>query len=874
MSKRDGRLHLMELLGRVEEKYVLEAEYSEQELANLKAGASVPVIVKVSEASDNKTQGDWPGFGADQGEAATEEDVDSTTKVEKIPVVGIIMGVALVAAAILLAVFLWHPDRTDVVSTTESSVEETTTDDGTLRIDEAHFPDVYFRKYIQSQFDANGDGILDEEEIASAKEIDLDTYEARTSIRSLAGIEYLTQLERLVCSAFVTELDVSQNEALRSLSCRHGSLRALDVSTNLRLTELDCSGNNLGSLDVSKNYALTTLRCSDCGLSELNVRNNLALKTLVCNDNNLETLDVGNNTSLTELNFANNRISEIDLSRNTLLASLFCKGNTLDTLDVRNSPQLAAVICDPKVFVGYTDDQYEDIRLSESNFPDAALWEYLSTYDKDTNGALSKSEIAEIKVLDLRNDYTASLESLRFLTSVEEVYWQGEGEIKLEVLSYFPKLKVLDCFNRNMGSLDVSSLTELEELRCGYCNLSELNVSRNSKLQVILCEGNSLTTLDVSQNEALVCLICDPGVEVIGMQGVKQNDDANGIPVDAAHFPDRTLRRYVAENVDANGDGVLDNQEIQRVTKLAMWDDDYWAFDAKDYEYMYSLKGIEFFTNLQYLDCSGNPIMSLDMGQNSALKYLDCSRCRLTSLDVSQDPALEYLDCSQGELTSLDVSHNPALKELRCYYNDLITLDVVNNPMLEMLVFTSKELKAIDVSHNPLLNTLEIEADNLAELDVSHNPALEVLMVYSTKLAELDLSHNPQLKNLAIVSDKLVKLDLSHNPALKEAGVASEKLTELNVSHNALLERLYCEGGALTELDVSHNPALVEIHCSKNRLTTLDVSHNPLLRYLYCSENQLETLDVSANPELSTLQVDDTVNVIGASENFDRSPEY
>lgn len=828
MSKRDGRLHLMELLGRAGEKYVLEADYSEQELAKLKAsGADVPVGAEIRGTSENAEMAGWPAFGADQGETDPKEDVDSTPKVEKIPVVRIIMGVALVAAAILLVVFFWHPDRTDVISTTESSVEETTTDDGTLKIDEAHFPDAYFREYIQSQFDANEDGILDEGEIASVKEIDLDTYEARTSIRSLAGIEYLTKLERLVCPAFVTELDVSKNEALRSLSCRYGSLHALDVSANTRLTELDCSGNDLGTLDVSKNDALITLRCSGCGLTELDVRNNMVL---------------------TELNCSDNRISEIDTSRNKLLFALHCQGNAISTMDVRNNPQLESFSCDPSVLVGRNDDEFEHVRLTERNFSNASFWEDLKVYDKDNNEELDESEIAEIKVLYLSNmldTINGSFGSLRFFTEVEEVYWQSEYIIP-EVLTYFPKLRILDISFSNIGSLDLSPFTELEELRCISSSLSELDVSRNTKLQVLYCENNALTSLNVSQNEALAAVICDPDVEVVGMRDVKQNDDANGIPVDVAHFPNGTLREYVAETLDTNRDGVLDSQEIQDVTELTMEE-----WNGHD---IYSLRGIEYFTNLRSLDCRNCAIVHLDVSHNTSLVRLNCSSCRLLSLELSHNPLLEELDCSINCLTSLDVSHNPALKALDCESNDLGSLDVSHNPALERLyvrTYAPGELAELDVSHNPVLKELHVISDTLTTLDVSHNPMLEDLEVDVWNLVELDVSHNPALKVLTVDASSLARLDVSHNPALMEFS---------------------CSGNELTSLDVSHNPALIGLDCSLNELTSLDVSHNPLLEYLICNLNPLDKLDLSANPNLLTVGVDSTVDVIGAREDCFISP--
>ena len=55
------------------------------------------------------------------------------------------------------------------------------------------------------------------------------------------------------------------------------------------------------------------------------------------------------------------------------------------------------------------------------------------------------------------------------------------------------------------------------------------------------------------------------------------------------------------------------------------------------------------------------------MSRNTALLELDCSGNPLSTLDVSANTALESLCCASVELGSLDLSHNTALKQLECY---------------------------------------------------------------------------------------------------------------------------------------------------------------------------------------------------------------
>ena len=64
---------------------------------------------------------------------------------------------------------------------------------------------------------------------------------------------------------------------------------------------------------------------------------------------------------------------------------------------------------------------------------------------------------------------------------------------------------------------------------------------------------------------------------------------------------------------------------------------------------------------LDVLDCSENPLSSLDVSKNTSLLELYCSGNQLSSLDVSNNSKLWMLDCSGNQLSSLDLSSNPRL---------------------------------------------------------------------------------------------------------------------------------------------------------------------------------------------------------------------
>ena len=66
------------------------------------------------------------------------------------------------------------------------------------------------------------------------------------------------------------------------------------------------------------------------------------------------------------------------------------------------------------------------------------------------------------------------------------------------------------------------------------------------------------------------------------------------------------------------------------------------------------LTGIEYFTALTWLDCSGNWLEKLDTSGNPALTELYCNgNYYLEELITSGNSALAYLDCSDNHLPRL-----------------------------------------------------------------------------------------------------------------------------------------------------------------------------------------------------------------------------
>ena len=629
-------------------------------------------------------------------------------------------------------------------------------------IDEMIFPDANFREWLLSQ-DYGKSGYITAAGLAGVTSIKVN----EKSIADLKGIEYFTALENLHCNNNqLTALDMSANTALRNLNCYSNQLTALDVSKNEALVLLNCSNNALSALDVKANTALSVLYCEHDQLTALDVSKNMALEELLCYDNKLTALDVSKNTALTILYCYGNQIR--GKAMQTLINSLhstggyFCvytsaatDGNEINTIQVGEAKAKNWTVTERN---GSSEVDYAGIHavaIDETNFPDYNFrenWILKQTFADDNY--LTDQEAASVTAIDISSKGIADLKGIEHFTALKTLNCSGNSLVTSTLdVSKNTALEVLNCSsNYNLTTLDLSKNTKLKTLDCSNnYEMTVLDVSANTALQTLRCNNNQLTTLDVSKNTALTELYCycnsirDEGMQTL-ISSLHQNggtlcayattndqnemttthvadaktkkwqvkawDGSNSVDyagifavyINATNFPDAAFREYV-KDFDANPtNGYLTEVEIDGVTDITV--------PLMD---ITSLKGIEHFTELLYLDCNSNKLTALDVTKNTALKNLICTGNQLSAINLSKNTALEVLDCSNNKLTAIDVSKNTALTTLDCYDNQLTALDVSANTALEFLNCSNNKLTALDMTHNTSLEQLVCSGNNISK---------------------------------------------------------------------------------------------------------------------------------------------------------------
>ncbi len=176
-------------------------------------------------------------------------------------------------------------------------------------------------------------------------------------------------------------------------------------------------------------------------------------------------------------------------------------------------------------------------------------------------------------------------------------------------------------------------------------------------------------------------------------------------------------------NIDANGDKKLSRAEADGVTELMLrtYED---TREGRNAYNLSTLKGVEYFANLEQLECVDCKVKALDVSKNTKLLALNCSENRLTALDLGNNTELEELACQNNKLEKLNVSKNTRLIELNCGSNGLRALDTRANNELELLNAINNRLTALDISRNAKLEFLYTNGNPIRVLDLKHNRIL------------------------------------------------------------------------------------------------------------------------------------------------------
>ena len=541
-------------------------------------------------------------------------------------------------------------------------------------------------------------------------------------------------------------LDLSHNTKLEFVHIENNLCSQLNVNNCVNLKELNCLGNRLTSLDVHDLTELTSLNCGYNQLTDLDLTNLTKLEVLFCASNQFTSLDLRNQKKLGLVDCGQNQLVDIKLADEVKESVKISGYQHLDLKDIHvkdgydfskltasfdpnkvvsivgdNSNPLDSVYFEGSILKGLDigEQCYIKYQLSENailnlvvfpevycdeiTFPDAAFREYVkANYDKNNDGKLVYSELANVKAIDLTGN-----KEIKDLTGIEN----------------FTNLEILHCDNMNITSIDVSKIRDLEVLTAtDMPNLKNVNVSGCSELATLRLNKTGITSLDVTKNANLQTLDCT---------------DTNLTSIDVTKNP--TLYNLFVTGTDVS---TLDVTKNYKLKELQLSSTKVRSIDLSQN------------ANLEILAIMNCYMDELDISHNPKLMNLFANFNNFTELNIDNNKNLKFLEIINSKLTKLDVSHLSKLEILSVAGIPLKHIDVTKNAKLRELFVSNTGLTDLNVRQNPALEKLECERNDLSTLDLTQNPKLDQLYCGKNQLYDIQFAEGTKLYSYEATKQK------------------------------------------------------------------------------------------------------------------------
>ncbi|MCW3127004.1 MAG: C-terminal target protein, partial [Bacteroidetes bacterium] len=513
--------------------------------------------------------------------------------------------------------------------------------------------------------------------VITATSIDL----SAISVFDLTGIRYFRSLTDLNCSMSHLTTMAPLPPNLQRLDCSTNSLTSLGTLP-ARLTYLDCGNNRMTSMILPPR--LDTLWCNNNLLDSLPTLTD-SLKVLFCFSNRITSIS-SLPATLTGLACFSNRLTSITAALPSIM-NLSCASNTdlyclpdithnLIQLQINGthitclSTRFTATSYDVNPATmplcgGTCDWDGRFVAIPDSNF---GKWLYQNGYASSMRGnALTSFR------LDTTSGAVQNADTMRCVNA----------NIKnMTGLKYFTHLVYLDCSNNQLTDLSVVPAT----LKSMYCDSNQLRA-----LPSIL---PLVTTLSCRYNPSLYCLPAFNAAQLNGFYIGNTNISCVVAPFTALAFdtdpsslpicrsacittgiyvdiPDSNFGRWLYNNgYDAQLIGVYGARRRLNILGTVQYAT---AIDCPSAS-ITNLEGIQYFTSLSELDCTGNLLDSLPP-LPSSLTSLICRENHLTG--IAPLPAgLGLFWCNDNQLPQLP--QLPAsLTNFYCYNNLLDSLPLL-----------------------------------------------------------------------------------------------------------------------------------------------------------------------------------------------------
>lgn len=202
------------------------------------------------------------------------------------------------------------------------------------------------------------------------------------------------------------------------------------------------------------------------------------------------------------------------------------------------------------------------------------------------------------------------------------------------------------------------------------------------------------------------------------------------IDFNSKNFPDEVFLGLLKdEGIDKNSDGMLEQSEINAYTDMRF-----------HYAGITDATGLQYFTELTYLELIGNSASKIPFENLTKLELLNLGATGITSADVTKLTNLENLQLYGTNITSIDLSKNTKLTHL-----SLADCSGINS---------------LNIDNNKKLQHIQLQASGIQDFQISEFTQLEEVWLTDCYIETLRIINCPNLTKL-ITPSGLSTFDIS-----------------------------------------------------------------------------------------------------------------
>lgn len=645
-------------------------------------------------------------------------------------------------------------------------------------------------------------------------------------------------------------------EEFKASNC---SFQALDFSNAPRLQILDISSNEkLNLLDITTCQNITTIDVSKCSLSQLQIGEQNKIKSLRCNENKLTNLDLSTATLLQELWCFSNNLSTLILPHTqTLIEAKFynnqIRGTAMSKLveglahNTNNDATLYAINLEDG---SLEKNQFwkKDVTLAKNKG-----WKVLARLnrfqDKDYAGSDQADAPSDLFTTDLPTiELTSNTPNNPLILNINtnnidasaiwadlnnNGHYDNGEEIKTlgttTQLSYngnkliiYGKIMTLDCSNNKLEQIKVGKGSILSTLKCHNNLITELNLSNVTQLNQLYCYNNKITAKAFSRTVSQLPFRKDETVEgrivAVNIEDKKEQNKVNNDIVKQANAQgwevysinnNGDTSPYKDETDPTSNEGYTTQSDFVLLTKLnnslpwkitltpnnnivhKVWIDlnndgicqegEKWVKFEEECQLPVVALSVKLYGDYTALKCSENHLSALDITNHTSLKKLDCSDNGIGDINLTKASTLQQLFANNNKLTKIDLSKCEKLERL----------NVAKNPLHTILWPTNKGLHYIDIynlSGNSFPNKLNLSEflsleeihcglNNLEQLVLPKTKTLKEINCYANKLETLELNGIDNLEGIVCDQNLLTSLDLKDKHNIEYVSLYSNRIS-------------------------------------------------------------------------------------------------